>query len=180
MIALYGVAQQKPQLDDIRNYPELLEHKEIVEYYNQLKESEGMDYAVFDFDLVNKTQHTFEGSGRQELEKIGKELFFRLLIFVYLTEVEVQLLLPGARYGAKASPTGFKNKEPFPFVVINANWNKISVRTEGFMVTGESGFGFARLQRCGTNRNERKLVWIMPHQKHGYVRGAKKPTEAVD
>jgi hypothetical protein len=56
--------------------------------------------------------------------------------------------------------------------ILDSTWFTTIVRTEGFMVGGETG-GFFRLQPHGPGLTQKKLVWIFPFQKHGYTRKAK-------
>lgn len=61
------------------------------------------------------------------------------------------------------------NSTPFPIRYIDSSWLKTIIRTEGFLVRGHF-----RLQPHGIGRSERKLIYIQPFKKHGYVRRAKK------
>lgn len=61
------------------------------------------------------------------------------------------------------------NKMPFQINVIDSSWLRTIVRTEGFSVRGHF-----RLQPYGVGRCERRLIYIKPFQKHGYVRTARK------
>jgi hypothetical protein len=49
--------------------------------------------------------------------------------------------------------------------IVKANWNTISIRTDGFSVKAHF-----RLQPCGEGRTDRKLVFIDQFNKNGYVR----------
>ena len=64
---------------------------------------------------------------------------------------------------------GYKNNTNYDFTIIDSVWNNIIVRKEGFNVSGH-----LRLQPCGIQSMDRKLIWITEHKKHGYVRGLKK------
>ena len=59
------------------------------------------------------------------------------------------------------------NNTPFPIHRLDSSWFKTIIRTEGFLVRG-----FWRLQPCGKGHKERRLTFIPPFMKHGYVRRA--------
>ena len=61
------------------------------------------------------------------------------------------------------------NKMPFQINVIDSSWLRTIVRAEGFSVRGHF-----RLQAYGVGHSLRRLIYIKPFQKHGYVRTAKK------
>lgn len=52
--------------------------------------------------------------------------------------------------------------------IVDSNWFREIIRTEGFLVRGHF-----RLQPFGEGRQQRRLKWIAPFQKHGYRRKAK-------
>ena len=51
---------------------------------------------------------------------------------------------------------------------LDCSWYTTIVRTEGFSVRGHF-----RLQPCGPNRQDKKLIYIHEYQKHGYVKRAR-------
>lgn len=100
-------------------------------------------------------------------DKFFKE-FIRLLIFTEYSELQETLVNPRQSYGTKKQGK-YLNETNKPFIVVDSNWNKIIIRTEGFGVSGHF-----RLQRVGVNREDRKLIYISEYFKNGYVRGAKR------
>lgn len=100
--------------------------------------------------------------------------FRQMLWFILLSPLEMVVVKPGIKHGTRSSPDRLFNEEMFPMIVVNYNWNRISVREEEFWVRGEDNIGFARQQACGPGRSLRKEMWIDPFKKNGYVRGASK------
>lgn len=148
--------------------------QEIKEPFKQRDGEKGINYVVFDFDLSNKEVDVTEGNSKLPIADEGRLLFYQLLTFILLAAVDVYIVPPGQKYGTRKSPERLLNEEKFPFTIINSNWNKISINIEGFPVCGESGLGFPRKQACGPGWKDRKLIWIEPYNKSGYVLGAKK------
>lgn len=57
---------------------------------------------------------------------------------------------------------------PHKISIIDSNWFRTTVRTEGFGVKGHF-----RLQPCGEGRKNRKLIWVNDFRKDGYTKKAK-------
>lgn len=98
----------------------------------------------------------------------SSKLFYQLLTFMELAEVQELYVPAGAKTGAKKSEFNLKNDTSFGITVVNTNWNKI-IRTEGFSVDGH-----LRKQPYGPGRKLRKLIWIDPFHKNGYNLNAQK------
>ncbi len=92
--------------------------------------------------------------------------FFQILIFLKYTEPDVKIIPSGKKVGTKKH--GYFNLTTNDIQVVDSTWNTTVIRTEGFSVDGH-----LRLQPCGEGRKKRKLIWIEPFEKHGYVRNAK-------
>lgn len=58
----------------------------------------------------------------------------------------------------------YQNKSKYPLTILNANYLKTSIRTEGFKVRGHF-----RWQPYGPNRTKRKLIFIDSFEKSGYT-----------
>jgi hypothetical protein len=93
-------------------------------------------------------------------------LFFQILIFLKYTDPDIKLISSGKKIGTKKK--GFYNLTSNDVQVVDSSWNTTVVRTEGFSVDGH-----LRLQPCGEGNKNRKLIWIEPFKKNGYVRQAK-------
>jgi hypothetical protein len=76
--------------------------------------------------------------------------------------------------GKKAFHTNQKyvNETKSPIEVLDATWFTTFIRSEEFAVGAATG-GFFRLQPCGKDNKDRKLIWISPFKKFGYTRKAK-------
>lgn len=57
---------------------------------------------------------------------------------------------------------------PFTINRLDASWYTTYCRTDGFLVSGHF-----RMQPCGRGRQDRKLIYIKPFMKDGYVRRAR-------
>lgn len=100
-----------------------------------------------------------------------EEFIYKLMCFFYLTENDELQIQSGKKYGSKKSPDNMLNDFKFPVTVVNSRWNITTIRTEGFTVSGHF-----RLQPCGIGFIDRKIIFIEPFEKQGYVRKAKSET----
>jgi len=82
------------------------------------------------------------------------------LIFLYHSEIKTVILKPNAKFGTLHSER-FKNETKNTYIIVDSTWNRISVRNGGFSVSGHF-----RLQPCGLNNQDRKLVFIEEFKKH--------------
>lgn len=107
-----------------------------------------------------------------EFSQIDDETFFALslsirsLLFLELTEPEILVLPPNKKQGTRKA--GYYNDGDNSITIVDSTWNKFIVRTDGFGVAGHF-----RLQVHGPGRQQRKLIWINPFEKQGYVRKPK-------
>ena len=105
-------------------------------------------------------------------EEYANVILFGLTILLFKYVANVETIMVGAGVRRKVSNDSddiVVNKTPFPINCLDCSWFKTIIRTEGFMVRG-----FFRLQPYGVGRCERRLIYIKPFQKHGYVRTARK------
>lgn len=96
-------------------------------------------------------------------------LFIRLLIFTELSELEIIELKPKQKTGTKKQGK-YINDSQRPVIIVDSGWNKMLIRADGFSVRGHF-----RLQPCGENREDRKLIFVNEYEKKGYVRKPKNP-----
>jgi len=92
------------------------------------------------------------------------KLFLQLVIFVSLSDVDIEFLKPNEKTGTKRSGK-FLNQSKSDIQIVNSKWNTVSIRTESFKVNGHW-----RFQPCGIGMLERKLIWIDTFEKSGYIR----------
>jgi hypothetical protein len=93
-----------------------------------------------------------------------------LNIFMRYCEVETKIVPPGKK--AFHASQKYVNETKSPIEVMDATWFTTFIRSEEFAVGANTG-GFFRLQPCGKNLKDRKLIWVFPFTKHGYIRKAK-------
>ncbi len=92
----------------------------------------------------------------------------RILTFVELGDIEVKILEAGKNNGKSKNDGKIHNSSPKTVYVVDSSWNQIIIRTEGFAVRGHF-----KLQPCGVNSADRKLIWIAAFEKLGYKRRPK-------
>jgi hypothetical protein len=127
-------------------------------------------YLDYDWDTTELTYEMFridttEGflSGISPRARELAEQLIRAMIFVNLGEVDFLLVPPGRKVGTRA--TGYKSEVPFPVKVVDSSWNRYTIRTAGFAVSGH-----LRLQPHGPGGKLRKIIWVEGYTKKGYVR----------
>lgn len=109
---------------------------------------------------IEDGEYFFDDKCEQEFTTI-----MRVLTFVELGDITVKELLAGRNNGEPKKAGKITNTSPNTVYVVDSSWNTIVVRTDGFAVRGHF-----RLQPCGTNHADRKLIWIDAFEKHGYKR----------
>lgn len=108
--------------------------------------------------------------GSEKEEEKAMSLGMLILAFKKLGEIETIHVSSGVRRVIPNNDDSVVvNKMPFQINVIDSSWLRTIVRAEGFSVRGHF-----RLQPYGVGRCGRRLIYIKPFQKHGYVRTARK------
>lgn len=97
--------------------------------------------------------------------------FIKTLLFIELSELEIQVLEPNKKVG-KTKSDKIINRTKSNVIVVTHKWNVMSIRTDSFLVSGHW-----RMQPCGINRANRKLIYVDTFEKRGYIR-RNKPTKA--
>ncbi len=92
----------------------------------------------------------------------------KIMIFIELGDIEIVEILKGRNNGKPKSNGKITNTSEYTVYVVDSSWNKLIIRTDGFAVMGHF-----RLQPCGINFSDRKLIWINAFEKHGYKRSPK-------
>ena len=90
---------------------------------------------------------------------------FEHIVFKKYAPIETNIVKPSKGTKSKRKK-GCQSK--IEINVIDSNWFKNIIRSEGFSVKGHF-----TLRACGIGRKERRLVWINPFEKKGYTRTAK-------
>lgn len=92
----------------------------------------------------------------------------QVLTFVELGDIEILQLASGRNNGKPKTDGKVHNSSNYTVYVVDSTWNQLIIRTEGFAVRGHF-----RLQPCGENHADRKLIWVDAFEKHGYKRKPK-------
>jgi len=110
--------------------------------------------------------------------QLAKERFKRhsiqvlkILFFVYASDIETVIVPGRTKIKYDNEKILNENNSEISIIGVNKNWNKTIIRTESFQVRG-----FCRMQPCGIDRMDRKLIYVAPFTKNGYVRRAKSET----
>lgn len=92
------------------------------------------------------------------------------IAFKQYAEIET-LHIGGRKYPkrGKIQDEKYLNDSKHQVNVLDSRWFRETIRTEGFQVSGHF-----RLQACGPNHSERKLIYIKDFMKQGYHRRARK------
>lgn len=88
------------------------------------------------------------------------------ICFIKHVELETKIIKPQAKEWHIG--TKYLNETKHNIEVLDSTWFTTIVRGEGFNVRGHF-----RMQPCGPNLSERKLIWISDFEKTGYTRTAK-------
>jgi len=154
----------------------ILNRSELFRYYND-GEIMRVLYVTIDWKTLWTSYHSFtimhsENSyspNYYEREDVKEKchLFMKMLVFLHFSEISEVFLKPNGKIGSHSTGR-YKNETKHPFIVVNTKWNITSIRTEGFSVRGHF-----RLQPCGKENQDRKLIFIEEFEKQGYVRKAK-------
>ncbi len=131
----------------------------IKGFYYDDKEKTCFDWAV----EMKDGKYYFDKEYSKEFT-----LVMRLLTFIELGDIEILLLQSGRNNGGKVNVDKLTNQSKNNVFVVDSTWNKLLIRTDGFAVRGHF-----RLQPCGYEMKDRKLIWIDAFEKHGYQRKPK-------
>lgn len=112
---------------------------------------------------------TFEMSNEfddKDMSEAAKHIY-KLFCFFFLSENTEIIINAGRSHGTRKQINNLSNDLNLPVTIVNSNWNITSIRTDGFNVSGHF-----RLQPCGLQFSETKMIFIEPFKKHGYIRKA--------
>lgn len=128
--------------------------------------------TIFRYQFDNESIVSFEGDYDDADCLMAFSLF--VLLFKRFAEIRTQLIAPNARRASFENNEVIMNRAPFMIRQTDCTWFTEYVREEGFSVRG-----FWRLQACGPNYSEHRLIYINPFEKQGYHRRAKKEVQAA-
>lgn len=92
------------------------------------------------------------------------------LLFIKYAEIETKVVDPGKKQ--KHNNNKYVNETKQRINILDSTWFTTIIRSDGFSVGADTG-GFFRMQPCGPNNTQRKLIWVSPFEKQGYTRKAK-------
>lgn len=98
--------------------------------------------------------------------KTGAETILGFLFLLQKSEIEINVL-DKLTPRKKINKEKYLNKTGIPIKIIDSNWFTTTIQGESFGVSGHF-----RLQPCGVNSQDRKLIWINEFKKNGYTRKA--------
>lgn len=93
-----------------------------------------------------------------------------LILFLKYCEIETKVI-PAGKKGHHAG-VKYVNESKQRIEVLDSTWFTTIIKSDGFTVGGDTG-GFFKMQPCGPNNSQRKLIWVLPYEKEGYTRKAK-------
>ena len=118
---------------------------------------------------------TYINEARQHNSKPLNDKYFKCfiqtLLFIELSDLDVQLIEPNKKIG-KTKKDKIINRSKSDVIVVTSKWNVISVRGDSFLVNGHW-----RMQPCGINRANRKLIYVDTFEKKGYIKRSKKQSQ---
>lgn len=127
-------------------------------YWNRVK------HIAFEFGFhLEKDRYYFPHTEPEIFNRL-----VRLMIFVELGDIDVEVIEGGRNNGKPKKNGKITNTSNNTVYVVDSSWNKLIIRTDGFAVRGHF-----RLQPCGHNMADRKLIWVDAFEKHGYTRRPK-------
>lgn len=122
-------------------------------------------FVVLFVDLEqNKLAEHFHSKDSKDLAP----MIYSLMCFIKLTDNEVVIVQPKAKYGTQKSGK-IINTLSFPITVVTNTWNVITIRSEGFPVSGH-----VHLFWTGPGRTVPLMKYVAPFMKEGYTRRAGK------
>jgi hypothetical protein len=89
-------------------------------------------------------------------------------ICLFRTFADHELKVVSRKSTGKINNMVYRNMNKTDVAVLDSSWYTSIVRTEGFVVRGHM-----KMQPCGPNLSERKLIYVDSFEKYGYVRKAK-------
>jgi hypothetical protein len=125
----------------------------ILVYYTQIRENKATSFLPMSLFI----------DGFMDQANVSDVL--KMILFIQHCPVETKLIAKGKKVAH--ADQEYLNKTSLPIEILDSTWFTTIVRSEGFAVGGHF-----RLQPVGPGRSERKLIWIEPYEKTGYVRKA--------
>jgi hypothetical protein len=143
-------------------------------YYRYVRENTLGKNALYAFYKRNNKRGFFEidfdfPAKDADLKDPEFVAFVQLLCFVELSEKNIELreLIPNQSVGQMGTSSRYKNESDQNIIIVNSKWNIATISEGEFTVRGH-----LRLQACGKNWSDLRLIYIAPFIKHGITRNA--------
>ncbi len=110
-------------------------------------------------------------SNKEDVETIQQmraKIDSTFIITAFRNYADHELKIVAGKSTSKLNNITYNNLNKQSMQIIDSSWYTTITRTEGFLVKGH-----LRMQPCGPNMSERKLIYIDSFEKHGYTRKAK-------
>ena len=168
-------------LEDVETNPVLRQklNNQISEIIQE--QMYGFEYSLFKFDLLSRNI-SVNGDVYENLKDVEDndslsysilKPYLQTLLYVCLSELNIEILPPNTKTKGSRKSGKIVNSSKSEIIVVGSKWNTISIRTEGFNVSGHF-----RLQPCGKDRKDVKLIWIDGFEKNGYIKKSNKSIKA--
>lgn len=127
-------------------------------------------YIYFNHHLFQSTHELLSLRGQiMIVDEPIQKFVVNFLLFYHFTEPTIKEVMGGTSTKKLIlKDDRIINDSPNSIEIIDENFFKTIIRTDGFGVNGHF-----RLQPVGKNKTNRKLIYIEPFQKNGYTRIAK-------
>jgi len=132
------------------------------------EEGDGKDDLPFNYAYYKASTKTnkFHCSDIQEIEQSHFEtVIMKVLVYIFLSDIDIKILPVNGDNGLSRAEGKVRNETTTPIKLVTEKWNTLTVRVGDFGVRGHM-----RLQPCGPNREQRRLIYIAPFLKHSYKR----------
>lgn len=103
-------------------------------------------------------------------QSLPVELALSHHIFRKFAPVEEYIVNKKSNRNLRINFTKYTNTSKESVKIIDSRWFRDIIKTDGFGVSGHF-----RLQPCGKNKTDRKLIWVNEYKKNGYTLIHKKP-----
>ena len=137
--------------------------------FNGNKDEITIKQYTIDIDLENRV-HFYTDSFTDQHDKQRDESlymrFVKLISFIELGETTFKIVPPKDKVGNFVKGTECKNLTKKEFIVVDTNWNEVSIRLDGFPVRSH----LRLLKPNGTTRLDYKIVSVRSYLKNGYNR----------
>lgn len=138
---------------------------EIDHYVNTITQTFWISDNIYDTDLKR-----YNISSKISSSDLRRGWLFLIQNFIKYAEIETKFLSPKSK--SKDIKCKYINETKSNIEILDSKWFTTLVKSDAFKVSGHF-----RLQPCGFEMKERKLIWISDFIKTGYTAPARKIKE---